>query len=358
MNTKLNKLDYRGKNIFAGFDVHKNSWTVTIRVDGNFYKTFSQDPKPVILANYLKSNFPGGNYFSAYEAGFCGFSIHRELLSLGVKNIVVNPADIPASDKDKKQKEDKRDSRKISLELNNRSLIGVYVPELEKEAIRSYLRLRKRVSKDLTRSKNRLKSFLHCYGVEIPTEYTTSSYWSRNFVDWIKQVQTGASISDDTLSELLEMVEYLRTKKLRVMRKIRELSRSEGIKKIVDLLVTIPGIARVTAMILLTEIIDMGRFSTNDHLCSFAGLVPMTNSTGDNEKVGKITNRRNEILREAIIESSWIAIRNDPALMLTYSELIKRMKGQKAIIRIAKKLLARVRYVWQNEKEYVVGVVK
>jgi transposase len=358
MDTNLNKLDYSGKNIYAGFDAHKKNWTVTIRVGDSFYKTFSQDPKAVNLANYLKSNFPGGNYFSAYEAGFCGFSIHGELISLGVKNIVVNPADIPTSDKDKKQKEDKRDSRKISLELSKGGLTGIYVPGPEHEAIRSYLRLRKRISKDLTRNKNRLKSFLDYCGIEIPTEYTKSSYWSKNFVNWIKQVETGFPTSNETLNELLDMVEYLRHKKLKVLRKIRGLSRSGDYKTVVNLLITIPGIGRITAMIILTEILDMQRFPTNDHLCSFAGLVPMTNSTGDNERVGKITNRRNEILREAIIESSWVAIRNDPALMLAYSELIKRMKGQKAIIKIAKKLLSRVRYVLENEKEYVVGVVK
>ena len=38
-----------------------------------------------------------------------------------------------------------------------------------------------------------------------------------------------------------------------------------------------------------------------------------------------------------IVESSWIAIRNDPALMLAYQKLIIRMKPNKAIIRIAKK---------------------
>jgi len=114
----------------------------------------------------------------------------------------------------------------------------------------------------------------------------------------------------------------------------------------------------LTAMIILTEIGNITRFKNLDKLCSFIGLVPMTNSTGENERTGNITVRRNKILRTAIIESSWIAIRNDPALMLAYQKLIKRMQPQDAIIRIAKKLVNRILYVLKNKKAYVQSIVK
>ncbi len=68
--------------------------------------------------------------------------------------------------------------------------------------------------------------------------------------------------------------------------------------------------------------------------------------------------RRNKILRTAIVEASWIAIRNDPALMLTYQKLVKRMKPQKAIIRIVKKLVNWIMYVLKDKKAYVQAVVK
>jgi hypothetical protein len=51
-----------------------------------------------------------------------------------------------------------------------------------------------------------------------------------------------------------------------------------------------------------------------------------------------------------------MAIRADPSLALSFNELSKRMKKNKAIIRIAKKLLNRIRFVMQNETEYVCGV--
>jgi hypothetical protein len=57
------------------------------------------------------------------------------------------------------------------------------------------------------------------------------------------------------------------------------------------------------------------------------------------------------------IESAWVAVRKDPALTLKYSELIRRMSKQEAIIRIAKKLLNRIRFVWKNNTCYSFALV-
>lgn len=71
------KLDFTGKDIFSGIDAHLKSWKITIMIDGISCKTFSQDSKAKVLGAYLNLNYPGGNYYSAYEAGFCGFAPHR-----------------------------------------------------------------------------------------------------------------------------------------------------------------------------------------------------------------------------------------------------------------------------------------
>jgi hypothetical protein len=59
-----------------------------------------------------------------------------------------------------------------------------------------------------------------------------------------------------------------------------------------------------------------------------------------------------------LVECAWRAIGSDPALTAAYAEFTKKMTKQQAIIKIARKLLNRIRYVWLNEKMYVTGVVK
>src|SRR5688500_13166576 len=126
MPMQSNKLDFSGQNVFVGFDVHLKSWKVSVMVGAFHHHTFSQDPSPEILVNYLKKNFPSGNYFSAYEGGFCGFWIHQELQSLGINSIIVNPSDIPTTGKEATQKEDRRDSLKIVKSLRAGLLHAIY----------------------------------------------------------------------------------------------------------------------------------------------------------------------------------------------------------------------------------------
>jgi transposase len=102
---------------------------------------------------------------------------------------------------------------------------------------------------------------------------------------------------------------------------------------------------------------DILRFRNLDQLCSFVGLVPSTNSSGEKENVGRITRRNNRFLRSIIVEAAWMASRKDPSLLYSYGLLCKRMEPTEAIIRIAKKLLNRIRYVMKNETEYVHSVI-
>ncbi len=69
-NTSYEKIDFNGKPLFIGLDVHKKSWSVTIVVDGIEHRTFTQPPDPEYLNSYLQRMFPGGAYHSTYEAVF------------------------------------------------------------------------------------------------------------------------------------------------------------------------------------------------------------------------------------------------------------------------------------------------
>jgi len=84
------------------------------------------------------------------------------------------------------------------------------------------------------------------------------------------------------------------------------------------------------------------------------GLIPTSDSSGDKEKIGEMTRRGNKRLKSALIESAWVAIKKDPELLMKYEEYRKRMGGQKAIVRIARILLRKIRRVWLNKQPYLV----
>jgi transposase len=353
METQSNKIDFNGQHIYAGFDVHLKSWQVTILTEKLTHRTFSQPPSPETLHNYLLRNFPGGIYHTAYEAGFCGYWIQNKLQSLGVDSIVFNAADIPTSNKEKVQKTDKRDSNKIAKALRNGDLKSIYIPSTKTLEDRGLIRTRIMLVRDLARYKSRIKSFLYFRGLEIPLVFFKSSYhWSKRFYQWLDGVEMSELSGKQSLAAIITETKNLRQSILLVTRQIRELSETEPYKTHRELLQTIPGIGMLTAMIILTELETIDRFHRFDELCGFIGMVPSTHSSGETEGVGKITPRGHNILRSAIIESSWIAARRDPILNKSYHEYCKRMDPNKAIIRIARKLLNRVRFVLKNNKPY------
>ena len=353
------ELDFTGQDIYAGIDAHLKSWKITIMTQGIQCKTFSQDPDAGILKKYLNKNYPNGNYHSAYEASFCGFSPHRELINQGINNIVINPADVPTTDKERKQKEDKRDSRKIARSLHNNELEAIYVPAMEIEGLRSLVRYRKTLVKEINRYKNRTKSLLYYYGIRVPLELEKSSkHWSKRYTTWLKGLELQTEHAKSTLNSMIETVEHLRTKLLEINRQLRKLEKEGEYSDTIVLLRSVPGVGLIMVMTIITELEDIQRFGNLDSLCSYVGLVPRTNSSGDNDKIGEITPRSNRQLRSMLIESSWIAIRQDPALMMRYSELCQRMEPNKAIIKIAKKLLSRIKHVLKNKEPYEKGLVK
>lgn len=358
MQVQNYNLNFTGKDIFAGIDAHLKSWKITIMVDGITCKTFSQDPKAKVLDSYLRTNYPGGNYYSAYEAGFCGFAPHRDLLEHGIKNIVVNPADIPTTDKEKKQKDDVRDSKKIARSLHNKELKAIFIPSMEIEGLRTLVRYRKTLIKEINRYKNRTKSLLYFNGFKLPAEMESGSkHWSKCYSSWLKDLKMPTAQSKMVLDSIIETVEHLRSRLLEINRQLRKLEKEGRYSDTIALLRTVPGVGLIMSMTIITELENIERFGTIDKLCSYVGLVPLTNSSGESEKVGNIISRSNKQLRSMLIESSWITIRQDPALMMRYSELRKRMEANKAIIKIAKKLLSRIKHVLKNNEPYEKGVV-
>jgi transposase len=221
------------------------------------------------------------------------------------------------------------------------------------------LRTRHAMVKDLNRSKNRIKSLLFFLGINLPDRFSSSgSRWSRPFITWLEELPLDHPTARASLDAHLDQVRHLRSSVLRITRQITELARSNHYQENVALLISMPGIGMLTAMMFLTELGNIERFKTFDELCSYVGLVPSTSSSGENDIDTGITPRRNARLRSALIESAWVAIRNDPALLSAYQGLVKRMPGNRAIVRIAKKLLRRMTYVLREKTNYERGVIK
>lgn len=356
MKKKLQKINFSGKKFYVGLDVHLKTWYITII--NEYVQTHQNVPADAEkLYNYLSTRFPGAEFHIAYEAGFTGFSTYDELVKYGFNVKVINPADIPTTDKEQRVKTDRKDSEKIAKSLKADLLTGIYVPTKKMREDRGLIRCRAQMVRDMTRIKNRIKSMLYLNGVRFPEHFAKpSTHWSKNFVNWLESLGFYTDSGDYTLQCYVDLLKFYRGKILSITRVIREMSKQPYYDRNYRILISAPGIGMITAMTLLTELCDITRFKELNKLLSYIGLTPTEHSSGENQWIGGMTKRQNRHIRGILIEAAWVAMRSDPALMQYYNHARTRMEPGKAIVKVAKKLTSKIYKIWNNNEMYVTGV--
>ena len=354
-----NKKAYEGQNIFVGIDVHARQWHVYASPypGGMRIKPFVMPPDARGLLTHLNDTYPGGTYHSAYEAGFCGFSSHRELVKLGINNIVFNAADIRKTQKDKLRKSDAVDCKVIWENLGKGDLSAIYTPSEQEESDRELIRGRETVVKDMRRAKQRTKMFLHKIGIKGPQELEVASRnWSFSYIDWLSALS--ASLSGGYSKKLSTLVEDVN--KLKSQKKSYDLEILHAVKErhaeLYTLLQSVPGIGKLVSAKLCLEIMNFDRFKDPRQLASYIGLVPDWKKSDQTEVVIGTTIRRNSILRTALIEAAWVAIKKEPALGAHFNKCRQNGKAPcVAIVSVARKLVNRIFYVIRTKTKYEVS---
>jgi transposase len=350
-----NHKDFSGRNLYVGIDVHKKRWQVAVLFDGLVLSNTSIDASSEGLIVHLRKFYQDACFHCVYESGPFGFSLCRSLWAHGLECIVVNPADIPDTNREQRSKTDPVDARKLARHLSAGLLHPIHVPSEKLQKQRSIIRFRKKLWGDLVRCKNRLKSELLFQGIAIPVQYD-NPHWSHNFLNWIEQQALRDEDLRDTLLLMLEEVKLLRQLLLKTERGIRKMMHSEPFLQKSKLLRSVAGVGPLTCMLFLLEIGDVRRFKSFDALNRFVGFCPDSHSSGDRQNHTGLSMRKHKQLRTMLVEAAWQLIRRDPAMLDYYQQLTKRMKGQDAIIRVARKLLRRIRAVMLSERMYVSGV--
>ena len=341
--------------LFIGMDVHKKSWTVHFKTDLFDNKTVTMPADASALMSYVEKNFTGHEVSCCYEAGCCGYWIARALLEKGWQVKVVNPADVPRINKQDWQKTDKLDSRNLCKHLSDDNLKGIYIPDEEQEQLRSLFRRRIHLARQLRTIKNHIKSQLLYYGIKLPEEYDNPN-WSRVMKTWIGNLQWKYSSAAESIHSRLKQLEFVWYEELHISNVLRAYCRKRY-KKDYYLYKSVPGIGGITASAMIAELGDIRRFNRLDELAAIVGLVPGMYQSSENKINLGLTKRSNHQLRSLLVEASWVAVRTDMALQQYYRQHAHK-EPNKAIIKVAHKLLSRIRAVIISGVPYQVGVVK
>ena len=115
----------------------------------------------------------------------------------------------------------------------------------------------------------------------------------------------------------------------------------------------IPGISQRSAQNILSEIgIDMSRFPTEHHLCSWCGMAPGNNESAGKRKSGKTT-QGNRWLRRTLVQAAWAATRKKNSyFQAQYRRLVKRRGKKRALVAVGRSILVVIYHMLKDNRTY------
>jgi transposase len=257
---------------------------------------------------------------TCYEAGPTGYDTHRLIASLGISCDVIAPSLIPRRS-GVRVKTDRTDARNLARLHRAGELVAVRVPTPAEDALRDLVRAREDLKADRRIARQRIRSFLLRYGKRYPSP---GARWSFRFEVWMRALRFEEPAAQAAFEHLVGAY-FVRDSQLRAIdAQIAELASLDPLATEVARLRSFRGIDTLTAVTLLTETCDFGRFPTAGSYMAFTGLTPSEHSSGATTRHGSITKTGNRHVRRVLVEAAW-AYRYAPAVRGAHA---KRLCGQ------------------------------
>jgi transposase len=231
--------------------------------------------------------------------------LYWQLTKLGVDCEVIAPSLIPRKAGDR-VKTDRRDAEKLAQCYQSGELTPVWVPTLEHEALRDLVRQRAACKADESRAKHRLVKHLLRRGLREPGN---SRAWSHPWWRWVQSLKFDHEAQQvafgDCVAEVLHMGERLARLDKAIDRLV--LSAPPHMQAVIEALQALRGVAKLTAVTIVTEVGTFKRFRRPTEMMGYTGLVPSEYSSGQREAKGGITHTGNAHLRHVLGEAAWHA---------------------------------------------------
>ena len=280
------------QTIKLGLDVHADS-IVVVRIVDHSAPQPAQKFTPVTFGEWVRTQLAqAGTVHSCYEAGPFGYGLHRELVALGVHNVVVQP--VCLDEYHKGVNHDKSDARELAQRLdryvagNSRALATVRVPTPAEEQKRIASRQREQLKREVQRVAAQGRSLLLTQG-----HREKKGWWE-----------------DRRWQELQVQIPGWLVERLEVFRRLLAQFTTELDAATTALAAAAParrpkGLGGLTYEVVEREVGDWNRFDNRRQVGSYTGLCGGLSSSGNSHRLLPITKHGNVRLRTALIELAW-----------------------------------------------------
>jgi len=287
---------------FVGMDVHKETIVVAVTATGEVGKATAYGTFPNTgaglekLVKRLRQAGSGPIKF-CYEAGPCGYGVHRTLTRTGEDCMVVAPSMIPRKSGER-QKNDERDAASLAVLHRGGLLTAVWVPDAAHEAMRDLIRARLAA---VRAARQQLSAFLLRHERVYPGNRTC---WTKTHRGWLADQAFAQPAQQIVLEESVEAVRLSEQRRHRVDGHLRAQIPTWSLFPLVQNLCALRGLDMIAAAGLAAAIGDPSRFATAPHFMAYLGLVPSEHTSGPKRRIGAITKAGEVHARTLLIEAA------------------------------------------------------
>jgi transposase len=325
---------------YAGLDVSKESIVAVWKdSEGNTVREGKYPNSPKGLEE-LAALLLGCK--ATVESSTSGQCVYERLSKLNVRIVMANPAKIRLiSESDRKT--DRNDAEILANLLRANLLPTCYVPDEKVRRQRDLVRERKSLVEMNVSFKNRIRAALAAQGLDCP--YT--NILGNDAQGWLENAELKQHVKEHIMQLLRLSNTFL--KEIQVLDAL--IAAEYGKMGEARLLDTIPGIAKNSAVAILSEIGDIRRFDSPKKLCSYAGLVPRIQQSGNTLHAGHVKHG-NEMLKKTLVENAQIAAMRCKRFRKFYLKIKKKRGHQKAVVAVARKLATIIWYMLQRNEPF------
>jgi transposase len=266
----------------------------------------------------------------------------RLMAELEITCHVGHPATIRRAET-RRQKHDRRDAALLLELLTQDRFPSIWMPSTELGDLRALLLHRHQWVRIRTRVMNALQGLALAHGIR-----RRAGLWSREGQVTIASLPLPphAAYRRSQLQGLyVHLTEQINELDQRVRTHAAE--RPQAAR-----LMTHPGVGPVTALATEVFLGDPARFADGKAVTSYVGLIPSEYSSGDRQRLGKITKQGNPLLRLLWCEATIHAVQRDPALRRFYRRKLQQKGFGKARVAAARKLGIRLWICLRDQIDY------
>jgi transposase len=316
-------------SVYVGIDVHRKRSQVAVIDQGGKVLANRNVNNGVTPILSVIGGLPSGTK-AAFEAAY-GWGWLVELLAdYGFEPHLVHPLQCKAI-ASARLKNDKAGAAILAQLLRADLLPEAWIAPPAVRQLRALLRHRVQLVRLRTLLRNRIHAVLAGHGHGRP-----GGCWSGPGREWLASLELPA-VSREVIQDALALIDALQQPTGRLDWEVHQHAKADPRVKV---LTQLPGAGPFTALVLLAEIGDIGRFGSARKLASWAGLTPTARGSDRTVRHGHISKQGSAWARRVLCEAAQTA-RRHPDFAASYQAIARRRGKKIATTAIARKLATR-----------------